>query len=191
MFMIRKSWWTTCLVAVIALLAASNTAKAEDAKIADLEIENIDSVLTVRFGIAKCFTSDLEEAILSGVKTSFRIHVVLQEDSWSPFFTEIMRVEIKHSVRYDVLNGTFTVKQSEHPGIKLTTKDFDQAKRWMSEVKDLRIIPVWQLDDDDDYEIRVKAELSKVTLPLSLRYVFYFVSFWDFETDWKYKRVRF
>ena len=30
----------------------------------------------------------------------------------------------------------------------------------------------------------VKAELEKVRLPLYLHYVLFFVSLWDFETDW-------
>ena len=33
-------------------------------------------------------------------------------------------------------------------------------------------------------QIRAKAELSKLTLPFFLHYVFFFVSLWDFETDW-------
>jgi len=32
--------------------------------------------------------------------------------------------------------------------------------------------------------LRVKAELEKVRLPLYLHYVLFFVSLWDFETDW-------
>ncbi|WP_353806870.1 DUF4390 domain-containing protein [Desulfobacter sp.] len=32
--------------------------------------------------------------------------------------------------------------------------------------------------------MRIKAELEKVTLPLWLHYIFFFVSYWDFETDW-------
>jgi hypothetical protein len=35
------------------------------------------------------------------------------------------------------------------------------------------------------YQIRMKAELSKVNLPLFFRYIFFFVSLWDFETDWQ------
>jgi len=29
-----------------------------------------------------------------------------------------------------------------------------------------------------------KAELNKLTLPFHLHYVLFFVSLWDFETDW-------
>ncbi len=35
------------------------------------------------------------------------------------------------------------------------------------------------------YELAIKAELSKVELPLFFRYIFFFVSLWDFETDWQ------
>jgi hypothetical protein len=41
-----------------------------------------------------------------------------------------------------------------------------------------------QLVKGDKYQLRIKAELDKVTLPLSLHYVLFFVSYWDFETNW-------
>ena len=54
----------------------------------------------------------------------------------------------------------------------------------MTEVDNLRVIELANLIKGDKYQIRIKAELDKVTLPLSLHYVLFFVSFWDFETDW-------
>jgi len=32
--------------------------------------------------------------------------------------------------------------------------------------------------------LRIKAELDPIKLPLHLEYLFFFVSLWDFETDW-------
>ena len=37
---------------------------------------------------------------------------------------------------------------------------------------------------DSTYRLRVKAELNKVRLPFYLHYVLFFVSLWDFETEW-------
>jgi hypothetical protein len=37
----------------------------------------------------------------------------------------------------------------------------------------------------------IKAKLDKVRLPLYMEYVFFFVSLWDFETDWYRQEVAF
>jgi hypothetical protein len=41
-----------------------------------------------------------------------------------------------------------------------------------------------------DYELAIKAELEPVKLPLRLECILFFVSLWNFETDWYYRTVR-
>jgi hypothetical protein len=40
------------------------------------------------------------------------------------------------------------------------------------------------------YELAVKAKLDPVKLPLRLECILFFVSLWDFETDWCHRTVR-
>jgi len=63
-------------------------------------------------------------------------------------------------------------------------KSFEKAKIAMSDVNGVIITPLTLLRKDKNYYLRIKAELDKVRLPLHLEYVFFFVSLWDFETDW-------
>jgi hypothetical protein len=37
---------------------------------------------------------------------------------------------------------------------------------------------------------QIKAELDPVRLPLHLEYLFFFVSLWDFETDWHHEPLQ-
>jgi hypothetical protein len=60
----------------------------------------------------------------------------------------------------------------------------DEAKKWMTEINSLKIVPLDRLEKGEQYQLRVKAEVSKKTLPLYLHYILFFVSLWDFETDW-------
>jgi hypothetical protein len=56
---------------------------------------------------------------------------------------------------------------------------------------DLSGVPVASLEtlkSNEYYEIDIKAKLDKVRLPLHLEVVFFFVSLWDFETDWHRER---
>ena len=54
----------------------------------------------------------------------------------------------------------------------------------MTDIDSLKITELRNLKKGQQYQIRAKAELSKKTLPFYLHYVLFFVSLWDFETDW-------
>ena len=54
----------------------------------------------------------------------------------------------------------------------------------MTEIKGLKIASLKELEKGQTYSVITRAQLNKVTLPLKLHYVLFFVSLWDFETDW-------
>ena len=61
---------------------------------------------------------------------------------------------------------------------------FEEAQNLMTDIDSLTIAPLSQLEKGKQYQIRAKAQLNEMTLPLYLHYVLFFVSLWDFETDW-------
>ena len=163
----------------------STAAAKNKAEIVDIEIGQDPDNLKVSFSIQDCFTPSMEEAIQSGVPTTFRILAVLEKPGELFFSTLVLDVVLEHTIKYDYLRNEYHVHLPENSEATLVTKDFIQARRWMSTVKDLPLIPLWRLEKDQAYELRIKAELSKVELPLFFRYIFFFVSLWDFETDWQ------
>ena len=54
----------------------------------------------------------------------------------------------------------------------------------MVEVDGLTIGELKWLEKGQQYQVRAKAKLSKLTLPFYLHYILFFMSMWDFETDW-------
>jgi hypothetical protein len=48
----------------------------------------------------------------------------------------------------------------------------------------LKVARLDALKRGSHYQLRLKAELDKIELPLNLDYVLFFLSLWDFETDW-------
>jgi hypothetical protein len=54
----------------------------------------------------------------------------------------------------------------------------------MAEVVALTVTRLANLKRGLHYQLRLKAELDKIELPFYLNYVFFFLSLWDFETDW-------
>lgn len=153
------------------------------AEISEIHMEQEKKNLEVSFRIADCFTPEMEEAVLSGVETSFKILLVLEKPGVPLFRQKLVDVVLDHTIKYDRMNNELMVICSENQQVFATT-DFEEAKKWMSEVNDLPLIPMWRLEKETEYRLKIKAELSKVHLPLFFRYIFYFVSLWDFETAW-------
>lgn len=176
-----------CLGAWFALLAVAwpiPAAAVGSAFIAEPRISAEHPELKLSLKIENCFTEKMVDAIKSGVVTTFKILLVLDGPGLRPFRTRFLNTHLEHSLKYDRLTDEYHVTLSEHPQAAFTTADFDEAKRLMSELDSVPILPLWRLEPDQTYKLRIKAELSKVRLPTPLRYLFFFVSLWDFETAW-------
>lgn len=163
---------------------SSPAAAKNKAEIVNIRMGQDGPNLNVSFHIQNCFTPKMDEAIWSGVPTTFRIFVVL-ERAGHPFSDrKLLNITLEHTIKYDHLREEFRVFLSEQSGKTLATRRLTEAKYWMSHVEDLSLIPLWRLQKDQEYRLTIKAELSKVRLPLFFRYIFFFVSMWDFETGW-------
>jgi hypothetical protein len=183
---IQFVWWLGVPLLVLLLLQGGRLEvfAKNKADIVNTKISNEDSNLKVSFGLQNCFTPDMEQAIWSGVVTTFRFLAMLERPGFPLVHEKIADVSFEHSMRYDRIRKEFTVYIQEQSQKLRTTYDINEAKQWMSEVHDLPLIPLWRLQKGESYKLGVKAELSKVELPPFLRYIFFWVALWDFETEW-------
>jgi hypothetical protein len=99
---------------------------------------------------------------------------------------KINRKVVKQSVQYDIVKKNFFVSSTE--GGKATFEDFESAKRAMADLSGIVVSPLKNVKKNEIFYIMVKAELDKVRLPLHMENVLFFVSLWDFETDWYRQR---
>jgi hypothetical protein len=181
---LRKSFVLFFLAVLTAACPPICVASANKAEISNIEIDKSGKDLAASFLLVDCFSSDMEEAILNGVPTTFRILVSVEKPSLMLVKAKVADLTLQHTIRYNRLNNEFQVELPEHPQRILVTRNFDEAKKWMGTVKNLPIIPTCWLNKDQEYYLKVKAELSKVELPLFFRYILFWVSLWDFETEW-------
>ncbi len=174
----------TLLLLFCLLLSFSSPLQAAEATLSDIIVTNTQEDLLVFFDIKGCFTREMEEAILNGMPTTFTIVIRLYRTRSFWFDASIASITLEHTIKYDSLKNEFRVTRSEEDDTKLVVKDFEAAKKAMAEIRNIRVIPLKELQERGKYQLRVKAELEKVRLPLYLHYVLFFVSLWDFETDW-------
>ncbi|MGD8314232.1 MAG: DUF4390 domain-containing protein [Syntrophobacterales bacterium] len=174
----------TLLLLFCFLLSFPSPLQAAEATLSNIIVTNTQEDLLVFFDIEGCFTREMEEAILNGIPTTFTIVIKLYRTRTAWLDASIASITLEHTIKYDSLKNEFRVTRSGEDNTELVVKDFEAAKKAMAEIRNIRVVPLKELQDRGKYQLRVKAELDKVRLPLYLHYVLFFVSLWDFETDW-------
>jgi hypothetical protein len=173
-----------CAIAILPPTAWANPF-IRDARIIDMAVINHPTDLLLSLKVEGAFKEKLEEAVMSGAPTTFSFFIIISEFRGILLDRKILQINLSHTIKYNNLKNDFTVKRSWENDKPLTTDSFDQAKQWMTVISDLRLMPLSHLQKGGHYKIKAKAQLDKVTLPLFLDYIFFFVSLWDFETDWQ------
>jgi hypothetical protein len=177
----------SCLLGVISLVLVFSLTSmlwGKQAQIADIIVTNNQDQLLVYFNTKGCFTPEMNKAIMSGIPTTFTFFIeIYQPRSFWPN-KKLSAVKLHHTIKYDSLREEFNLTLSERGNQTFIVKEFSKAQEIMADVSNIQLIPLKQLERNNKYQLRIKAELNKVTLPLYLHYILFFVSLWDFETDW-------
>ena len=171
------------LAVIVCCLIAPIPAVAQEAQLSDVVVTNTRDDLLLYLTVDGAFTEEMSTAIESGVPAtfSFLANLYLVRSMW--LNKKIASRKITHTIKFDKLKKTYTVTRSWESEPQVT-QSISEARKLMSEVDSLKIIALARLEKGEQYQIRAKAELSKRTLPLNLHYVLFFMSLWDFETDW-------
>jgi len=172
------------IVIMLCFLLPATALAENQAVIKNIKLANTRDNLLTYFDIKKAFTPKINEAVLNGIPTTFSFYVTLYKTQGSWFDKKIADIQIKSTLKYNALKKNFSVLRSWKDKDTVIAQTFKEAKSLMTEIDNLTILPLNQLTKGDKYQLRIKAKLDRVTLPLSLHYVLFFVSFWDFETNW-------
>jgi hypothetical protein len=182
---IYKKWIIGGLVFLLAWLFPLSVF-SQKAFIKDVKVKGANNVWKISFDVENCFTNKMEEAIQSGIRTTFTFYIDLyQKRSWWRD-RKIAFVEVHHTVLYQPIQKVYQVKLGEKHS-PLAISSLEEVKRLMSKVKELEIQSSSPLKPGVPAYFRIKAKLDPVRLPLHLEHLFFFVSLWDFETDWYLK----
>src|SRR3989339_908835 len=154
------------------------------AEIQDIRLVNTRDDLLTYFEITQAFSDKINQAVLNGVPTTFSFYIALYKSDGSWLDKNIADIKIKSTIKYNSLKKEFSVLRPWKSETPVVTQSFDEAKALMTEIDNLIIIPLNRLVKGDKYQLRIKAELDKVNLPLSLHNIFFFFSYWNFETNW-------
>jgi hypothetical protein len=173
-----------CILLLSLLFVVPHAGFAQGAILTNITVSNTRDDLLLYLNLEGAFREEMKNAILSGVPATFSFFAKLNRTRNFWFDRTIADIEVTHTIVYDNLKKEFTIKRSWKEDNPEITKSFKEAKKWMTEINSLKLIPLSRLKKGEQYQLRVKAEVSKKTLPFYLHYILFFVSLWDFETDW-------
>ncbi len=178
-----------CAFLIFLPLIAADGVGADGSKISgphftDIIVTTSDTHLLFFGELKNSLTSEMIEGLHSGIPVQFSFFVELEKvkPNWPD--AELTSIEFSHSLSYDTLKQLYTVETGELSQKTHTVKTLEEALTLINEINGLKIVRLNELEPDQTYRLRVKADLYKKTLPLSLHSVIPFVSWWDLKTDW-------
>jgi hypothetical protein len=168
---------------LLAPLLTFSMADAQEATLSDISIASNEDDLLLNLKVNDCFTPEMSKAIDNGIPTTFNFLVRLYQIKDFQFDRKIVELLVTHEIRYDSLKKLYAVTLAEQNKV-LEIADFEKAKRVMCQITGVKVTDIRSLKRGHRYQVQAMAELSKIRLPFHLHYVFFFLSLWDFETDW-------
>ena len=176
------------LIILLAVAYPFTLAQAKEALIEGLLIARGKGDISISFSVTNCFNKKMEETIKSGIPTTFKFFVKLHKKRSPLWKKKIASHRFRHTVVYDTLKDTFRI-WFEEQGKEIQVQNFEEAKQYMQRVEAFSVVSGRELTKGK-YKLAIKAEIDPVKLPLSLEGILFFVSLWDFETDWYYRTMR-
>jgi hypothetical protein len=125
----------------------------------------------------------MDAAILAGIPTTFTFLVDLYQVRSRWMDKNLIRLTVRHTIKYDNVKRLFYVTYDEDKE-PASFQDYESAKQAMADLNGVPVALLKALKRGEYYYVQIKAKLDKVRLPLHMEYIFFFVSLWDFETDW-------
>jgi hypothetical protein len=175
------------MVIFVLQLAAPSPVRAKDGNqpiLTDIKLANTRDDLLIYFEIENAFPPKILQSLENGILTPFSFHVSLYKTGGSWRDKKITDFDVQSTIKYNSLKQEYTVFRPWKEEKPAVTKSFEEARDWMTRIDNMVVAPLTDLVKGEKYQIRIRAKLTRVTLPFALHYVFFFVSFWDVKTDW-------
>jgi hypothetical protein len=132
-----------------------------------------DGQILVSFQMADAFTPEIQDAIASGLTTSFTYDIDLRRGT--PLWVDrtIASSQVSVSVRFDNLTRRYHLATSQDGRVEAaqTTEDEGLVRTWMTEFERLPVFSTRELEPNTEYYVRVRAQARPRSSSL-------FVPFW-------------
>lgn len=164
--------------------ALSETTEVSGPHFTDIIVTTSDTHLLLFGELRNSLTKEMVDGLHSGIPITFSFFVELQRDQQNWVDEELAVFSFSHNLNFDTLKNMYLVETEEINNQKRSTATLEEASKILNEINGLKIVELSRLQPESTYRIKVKADLYKKTLPMSLHNIIPFVSWWDLSTDW-------
>lgn len=181
----KKTIKTLYLFLLLSLITGT-AAVAKEAKVSDLVVTSTQDELLVFTTVKHAFNKKMKNAVKNGLSATFFFHITLSDSRKMWVDKTIAERKETHTITYDPVKEKYSVTRSWEKNTQpFITSSLEEACDRMRRIEGLPLIRTDKLEKGATYFVKAKAELYKISLPLYLHYVLFFVSLWDIETDWQ------
>jgi hypothetical protein len=181
----RNNYYGTVLIflfVIISFACFPLKAHAVEPEIKDILITNDMENVLLYARLVNGFKPDMELAVLAGIPATFTMQLEVYQERSFTWDRKIFRQEIKRTIKYDNLKKTFSVSFSNKKD-PVVFSDFESAQKAMADFNGIAAVRLASLTKGRNYYAMIKVQMDKARLPLHMETVFFFVSYWDFETS--------
>ena len=184
-WVMTKAFIIGCFILIIFLSFSPKNVWADgEPKLTNIIVTNTPDDLLLYLKLENAFPEAIHQTIMEGIPRRFTFYISVARVRSMWYDKIITDLEITHELTYNTAKKTFQVVRSWDGNPPKQVKSFAEAEKLMCEIDKLKIAPLYSLEKGTAYQIRAKAELDKKTLPYYLDRILFFISYWDFETDW-------
>lgn len=172
------------VIMIFSTVAGAQAAPEKEATINELTATTSETHLIVFGTLENSFTSEMIDLLHSGIPLRFSFYVELYKTTESGRDELIIANNFQHILTFDTLKENYKVTLEEDNNKVLSFRSLFEAQKEINEINGVKVVELEQLLPDNRYKLKMKAELYRKTLPLSLHNILPFFSWWDIETDW-------
>jgi hypothetical protein len=120
-----------------------------------------DGRILVSFEMKDGFTRDIQDAISSGLTTTFTYDVELRRGAAVWLDRTVASARVTASVRYDNLTRRYQVARTQDGRVEDTRiiEDIAVVQRWLTEFERLSLFSTAPLEPNADYYVRVRVRM--------------------------------
>lgn len=161
------------------------SALAASPDIVNIGVSTKGNYVVVNARLLDGFTDKILEAIESGVPMGFTFEIELRKDNTVWVDSLISSNTVRHRIQFDSLKKAYRFSEvGKNVRRKVITRKTSRYQKLMLTLKDIPIAPIYRLDPNEKYYVRVKADLETDRFWFPFNYIFFFVPFSEFETSW-------
>lgn len=178
-----------CIIYILSLITTPPVVQAAkgpeiNAYIKELTATTSETHLIVFGVLQNSFNTEMIETLHSGIPLRFSFFVEFDKitENWPE--ENIASLNFQHIMTFDTLKESYKVTLEEDNNKVVSFRSLFEAQKVINEINGAKVVELKQLVPDNRYRLKIRAELYRKTLPLSLHSIFPFLTWWDIETNW-------